>query len=203
MVNVGQEFSFVVGAAIVLLALFVLAALVPFRRHRQVEEPKKLARLVRWTTAAALVALLVGGLAIPVFLAAAVLNLTLGASERVPFSVYAMFSRPTPVATSLRLVRANDEEFIVKLMFGRSANDVVKRYHHELRVAGGDSADVSADLGPERAAAAQLADFLIEGRRSRGNRTPLPEVRIELVEFRLDGDRFDRRTHQLATISEP
>ena len=109
------------------------------------------------------------------------LNLTLGRRENVPFSTYAMFSRPDRTAWSLRF-EDRDGELVPIGRLGLAPHTMRKRFTTELRTARRQGVrDVDA---ARRRAAAPLAD-LVEKHRPPAGPLATSGITIVLVEYSL------------------
>ncbi|MEM7139541.1 MAG: hypothetical protein AAF548_00820 [Actinomycetota bacterium] len=177
------------GSAVALALAAVVVALVPPLRTRDAARPTRAARRILNTTGVIALLLVVLGLPVPVFAAALVLNATLGRSESVPFSSFAMFSQPRNEAFVIRFVDGSGDPIAVRRAFGVTPTVALKQFQsirRELRANG--AGETEADIAAAETLVARFA------RRNRGD---LPPFRLEKVELRLGPDGVTESVHPL------
>ncbi|MDH4170605.1 MAG: hypothetical protein OEW42_13560 [Acidimicrobiia bacterium] len=178
-----EDISTVAGVGMVgaLIAASVIAPLV-WRRPTQPGWDQLRRRIMRVTyplVGLVTLALLLGAVAIPVFLAVAALNLLVGGPENIPFSQYPMFARPSPDNWLIRLEDQDGQAIRPKDRFGITSNAVRKRFATELiELTGRPGAPVNASSTEMQAAGRRFVATLrsLEG----GDARPVRVIRVHI-----------------------
>jgi hypothetical protein len=169
---------------------------------RRADGPPTKPRSKRWRAAVAVSIMgvaIAGTITTPfiaVFWIIVVLNLVAGRHENIPFSTYAMFSRPNTRVWSLRFEDAKGD--IVNIgKIGLAPHIVRKRFATEMRAA--RAKGIQHTGGAQRSAAEVLA-ALVEQHRPPGGPLAACPITIVLVEYILESGRLRRiRTPILET----
>lgn len=172
-----------IGLVVVVgLVVGVLTPVLVPRARRFLDRPRRLGRAKQatyWCTAVGCLVCLVLGVPVPVFLAVAFANITLGRAEFVPISAFGMFGRPLPTATTLRILDHRREPVVLSRYCGLHAVNIKKRfdaYYHDHAVGAG--VDHAA---AHRAAALTLA-YIEDSRRARRPERDPVDLTVSIVE---------------------